>query len=213
MPLAIPKPSSGTYEKCPEGNHVAVCCGIIDLGTHFSEKYGNSQRKVMIEWEISGETKSDGSPYYIDRTYTFSTNELATLRTDLESWRGRKFTDKELTGSVGTERFELSNILGVGCMLNVIHQQKNDKSYANVASIAQMPKLGMPTPPLVARRRCLSLSPGEFDADEMEGLSDYVLSQIKESPEYKSLMTGHAGTNTTASHRAAAELVEADIPF
>jgi hypothetical protein len=212
MPLAIPRPSGGTYEKCPEGNHVAVCCGIADLGTQYSEQYGNSQRKVMIEWEISGETTSDGSPYYVSQTYTFSTNELAKLRIHLESWRGRAFTEKELNGSVGTDRFELSNILGVGCMLNVIHGQKNDKSYANVASIAPMPKLGVPTPPLVAKRRCLSLEPGEFDADEMEGLSDYYLLKIKESPEYKSLMTGHAGT-TTASQRAAAELVEADIPF
>ena len=205
MPLAIPEESSGSYEKCPEGNHVAVCCGIVDLGTQYSEKYEKSQRKIMIEWEVTGETKEDGTPYYIDQFYTFSMNEKSALRNDLESWRGVKFTKDDFG------RFELSNVIGVGCMLNVIHNQTGDKVYANIASIARMPK-GMPTPPLVARRRCLSLEPGEFDADQMDGLRDRILEKIKESPEYKSLMTGHAVT-TTGSQRAAAEIVEADIPF
>jgi hypothetical protein len=206
MPLTIPEESSGSYEKCPEGNHVAVCCGIVDLGTQYSEKYEKSQRKIMIEWEVSGETREDGTPYYIDQFYTFSMNEKSALRKDLESWRGVKFTKEDFG------RFELSNVIGVGCMLNVVHAEAGDKVYANIASIARLPK-GVTAPPLLAKRRCLSLEPGEFDPDEMEGLRDRITEKIKESPEYKSLMTGHAGTTSTASHRAAAELVEADIPF
>jgi len=206
MPLAIPEESSGSYEKCPEGNHVAVCCGIVDLGTQYSEKYEKSQRKVMIEWEIVGDTKSDGTPYYVNREYSFSMNQKADLRNDLESWRGVQFTKEDFG------KFELSNILGVGCMMNVNHEQSGDKVYPKVVSIARMPKT-MPSPPLVAKPRCLSLNPGEFDPDEMEGLWNRVLEKIKESPEYKARITGHAVTTTTASHRAAAELVEADIPF
>jgi hypothetical protein len=206
MPLAIPEESSGSYEKCPEGNHVAVCCSIVDLGTQHSEKYEKNQRKILIEWEISGESKDDGSPFYIDQIYTFSMNEKAALRRDLESWRGVKFSKDDFG------RFELSNVLGVGCMLNVVWAESGDKVYANIASIARLPK-GMVAPPLVARRRCLSLEPGEFDSDEMAGLRDRIIEKIKESPEFQRLVTGRGIEANSKLTQAAAEVAEEEIPF
>lgn len=203
MPLAIPEESSSNYEKCPEGNHVAVCCSIVDLGTQFSEKYEKSQRKILIEWEISGESKEDGTPFYIDQIYTFSMNEKAALRRDLESWRGVKFSKEDFG------RFELSNVLGVGCMLNVVHAESGDKVYANIASIARLPK-GVGAPPLVAKRRCLSLEPGEFDSDQMAGLRDRILEKIKESPEFQRLTTGRV---VDATARVAGGPTEDEIPF
>ena len=204
MPLAIPEESSSSYEKCPEGNHVAACCSIVDLGTQFSEKYEKSQRKILIEWEISGETKEDGTPFYIDQIYTFSMNEKAALRRDLESWRGVKFREEDFG------KFELSNVLGAGCMLNVVHAESGDKVYANIASIARLPK-GMTAPPLVAKKRCLSLEPGEFDSEQMVGLRDRILDKIKESPEFQKLTTGR-GIEAKAAAKAS-EPTEDEIPF
>jgi hypothetical protein len=206
MPLAIPNESSGSYEKCPEGNHVAVCCSIIDLGTQHSEKYNTDQRKILIEWEVSGEAKEDGTPFYIDQIYTFSMNEKAALRRDLESWRGVKFSKEDFG------RFELSNVLGVGCMLNVVWSESGDKVYANIASIARLPK-GMATPDLVARKRCLSLEPGEFDSDEMAGLRDGILAKIKESPEFRKLTTGRGVAAGGQRKQEAEEATEDEIPF
>jgi hypothetical protein len=206
MPLAIPEESSGSYEKCPEGNHVAVCCSIVDLGTQHSEKYEKNQRKILIEWEISGETKEDGTPFYIDQIYTFSMNEKAALRRDLESWRGVKFSKEDFG------RFELSNVLGVGCMLNVVWAESGDKVYANIASIARLPK-GMTAPALIARKRCLSLEPGEFDSDEMAGLRDRIVEKIKESPEFKSLITGRGIEANNRLNQASTEVAEEEIPF
>jgi hypothetical protein len=206
MPLVIPEESSGSYEKCPEGNHVAVCCSIVDLGTQHSEKYNTDQRKILIEWEVSGEVKEDGTPFYIDQIYTFSMNEKAALRRDLESWRGVKFSKEDFG------RFELSNVLGVGCMLNVVWAESGDKVYANIASIARLPK-GMAAPSLIARRRCLSLEPGEFDSDEMSGLREPILAKIKESPEFQRLVTGRGTESNSKFAKAAVEVVEEEIPF
>jgi hypothetical protein len=206
MPLAIPEESSGSYEKCPEGNHVAVCCSIVDLGTQHSEKYNTDQRKILIEWEVSGEVKEDGTPFYIDQIYTFSMNEKAALRRDLESWRGVKFSKEDFG------RFELSNVLGVGCMLNVVWAESGDKVYANIASIARLPK-GMAAPSLIARRRCLSLEPGEFDSDEMAGLREPILAKIKESPEFRKITTGRGIEANNKLHQASAEVAEEEIPF
>jgi hypothetical protein len=201
MPLVIPEPSN--YEKCPEGNHVAVCCSIVDIGTQINEVYNKAQRKILIEWEISQELKEDGTPFYIDQIYTFSMSEKATLRHDLESWRGVKFSKEDFG------RFELSNVLGAGCMLNVVWAESGDKVYANIASIARLPK-GMTAPPLVANRRLLSLDPGEFDSSQMNGLRDRIVEKIKASPEFQRLTTGR-GMEATA--HAAAGPTEDEVPF
>ena len=191
MPLVIPQETSGSYERPPEGNHVAVCCSLIDLGTQHSEKYQNDQRKVMVEWELASETKEDGSPFYIDKIYTFSMNEKARLRQDLESWRGLRFSKDDFG------KFELSALIGKGCMLNIVHDENGDKVYANIASIARLPK-GMNPPPLVKSPRIFSLEPSEYDPDGMVGLRDAIVEKIKSSPEWKKLNTGRGPVQSTA---------------
>jgi hypothetical protein len=199
MPLVIPQESSGSYERPPEGNHVAVCCALVDLGTQHSEKYQNNQRKVLIEWELSNESKEDGSPFYIDKIYTFSMNEKAKLRQDLESWRGVRFSKEDFG------KFELSNLLGKGCMLNIVHDENGDKVYANIASIARLPK-GMAAPTLVKPVRVFSLEPNEYDADAMVGLRDAIVEKIKASPEWAALNTGRPAA-------VQQDTADEDVPF
>lgn len=38
----------------PEDLHLAVCYGIWDIGTQYSERFGRASRKVIIVWEIPG---------------------------------------------------------------------------------------------------------------------------------------------------------------
>lgn len=202
MALTIPEENGGTFERCPEGNHVAVCSALIDQGTQYNETYDKHQRKIWIEWEISGETQEDGSPFYIGKSYTFSMNEKAALRKDLESWRGVKFTPEDFG------KFQLSNVLGVGCMLNVIHNENGGKTYANIASIARLPK-GMGSPAAVKEPACLSLEPGEFDNSVFVTLSEKMQERIMASPEYQTLK-GHKQTEVAPPP---AEPAEDEIPF
>lgn len=184
MPLVVPKDEGGSYERCPEGNHVAVCCGVIDLGTHWEEfegKDGKNRRKIRIIWEISGEAQSDGQPFKMSKTYNLSMNEKATFRKDLESWRGQKFTPEELG------RWEIKRLIAVGCMLNVIHAEgQNGKTYANVAGIARLPK-GMATPPTTDPPLFFSLEPDEFDYSTFDLLTNKTKEEVKNSPEWKEL--------------------------
>jgi len=123
------------------GMHHAVCIGIYDLGTHWNERFNNQAHKVLIMWELPDErieVEKDGNklnlPKAISKQYTLSLHEKSNLRKDLETWRGKQFTQKELDG------FDLKNLLGVNCMLQIIHREKNDKTYANVASIVPLMK-------------------------------------------------------------------------
>ena len=203
MPLVIPQETSGSYERPPEGNHVAVCCSLVDLGTQHSEVYNNNQRKILIEWELAEETKEDGSPFYIDQIYTLSMNEKSTLRKALESWRGVRFAPEDFG------RFELSVLVGKGCMLNVVHTEKGDKVYANIASIARLPK-GMPAPTLRTTPRVFSLEPGEYDPDAMVGLREKIVDKIKSSPEWAKLNTGRgAAVGADSVYEAEGD----DVPF
>lgn len=143
----IAKGNNGNdFKPVPSGAHVGICVLVADMGVQPSAKF-KPQRKVYIRWEIPGEsvewTDKNGNkqtgPMSIGKQYTLSLSEKANLRADLEAWRGKSFTDDELKG------FDLENILGKPCMLGVTHTTKDNKTYANVASIMVIPK-GTPIP-------------------------------------------------------------------
>lgn len=141
MGLLARDSGGGNFEITPAGNHIGVCYMVCDLGDQEVDWQGaiKVMRKVRISWELPGEVMADGRPFSISKKYTLSLSDKANLRKDLESWRGRAFTDSELDG------FDLFNVLGKGCMINVIHETNNGKTYANVASVASLPK-GMNAP-------------------------------------------------------------------
>src|SRR5258708_18184466 len=108
--LIMPKQSE--FVSVPAGSYTAVCYRVIDLGTQFSEFYKKASHKIMISWELD-EKMADGKPYSIHKRYTLSSGKNAALRKDLESWRGKAFTNEEF----GT--FDIGVLIGVGCMIGV----------------------------------------------------------------------------------------------
>jgi hypothetical protein len=186
MALTMPSDESGTFELCPEGNHVAVCASIVDKGTQVVSYAGQpdkNQRKVRISWEIINELRNDGKPFYVSKNYTLSSNEKSNLRKDLESWRGVKFQASDF----GPGGFELKNVLGIGCMINVIHTD-GERVYANIASIARLPK-GMAHPQLHEPPIYFSLEPDEYSPSVFDGLHDKSKEEIMQSPEWQRLQT------------------------
>jgi len=98
----------------------AVCCNVVDLGTHMNIHFGKLQRSVRLTWELSDERNSitiddveKDVPRLIGKKYTLSLSKNSNLRKDLKSWRGRDFTPDEL------KAFDLSSLVGVACLLNV----------------------------------------------------------------------------------------------
>lgn len=150
MPI-IAKDSGGEgFDPMPSGTHVAVCNMVVDLGKQETEYQGEKSMKhqIYVRWETPNERlewadketqeKKEG-PRIIGKTYTLSLHENASLRADLEQWRGRAFTEEEKAG------FDVSKLLGVPCMISVTHRESNGKNYANVAAVTALPK-GMDSP-------------------------------------------------------------------
>jgi len=125
--------SSG-FQEVKAGTYSARCIKVLDLGTQQSNFNGEIswKRQVLIIWEIPSELKEGTTdPLTISKFYTLSLHEKSNLGIDLTSWRGRAFTEKEKQG------FDITKLLGVPCMLNVI---TSDKGKSKVGSLMPLLK-------------------------------------------------------------------------
>ena len=138
--MAIVASKGSSFTPCPAGTFIASCIDVEDLGIVKSEYNGKtkSQHKVNIIWQID-EKRDDGQPFRPRKRYTLSLHEKATLRKDLESWRGRQFTEAELDG------FDLEALLGAPAMICIVQNAVKGQVYANVTAIMKAPK-GMQAP-------------------------------------------------------------------
>lgn len=128
MPIVI---KENQEPSVPPGTYLARCFRIADLGTQVSELYGE-KRKLVISWELPTErieVEGKDLPRSISKFYTLSLNKKATLRQDLECWRGRAFTAEELQG------FELAKVLGTACQLTVVHTEAGKVQVKAVSGI------------------------------------------------------------------------------
>lgn len=149
--------SDKDFPKAPTGTHIARCYQVIDLGHQKITWQGKEkwQPKILISWELLGDEKmDDGRPFSVSNRYTLSLSEKSVLRPMLEAWRGKPFTEEEANG------FDVAKVLGAYCMLTVVHNSTNGKTYANVAGVLAMPK-GMPKPPAVNKDMYFNLDNGD----------------------------------------------------
>jgi hypothetical protein len=130
----IAKKKKTEFTPAPEGLHAAVCCDVVDLGlqqTPWGEKH-----KVEIRWQIEEvNPDNDNKPFLVSKRFTLSLHEKANLRSTLEAWRGRKFTEEELDG------FDLEKLIGAVCQVQIIHNAVDEgQVYANVQAVVPAAK-------------------------------------------------------------------------
>jgi hypothetical protein len=123
------------YSPCPIGVHQAVLVDVVDLGLVDSPRYGK-KFKVRLAWQIADVDPATGQRYSAVKTYNNILNKKSALRGDLEKWRGRPFTEDE------ARHFNLETLLGVPCLLNVVHHtsEQTGATYANVDGVLPLPK-------------------------------------------------------------------------
>lgn len=168
----------------PPGTHCARCYQVIDLGTRTKEWLGRPPRKaheIRVSWELPLEkavfSQDKGEePFAVHKSYTLSLSDKANLRHDLESWRGRAFSEQELDG------FDVSTVLGVPCMITVTHVKKGESTYANVTAVTGIPK-GFTVP--LAVNRPVEFSLESHDEEVFRALPEFLQKIIMESDEWK----------------------------
>ena len=179
MSLIAKEQGGAAISPVEEGTYPATCYALIDNGMQYSEIYNKTSRKFTLMWELEDEFITiDGKdePRVVSKSYTLSLNEKSALRKDLVAWRGKEFTADELSG------FDLTNILGAPCLLNIVHTTKDNRTYANIAGIMKLPK-GMTAPVLVSKKIVFDLE--ESPLEMIDTFPEYMQKRIKESETYK----------------------------
>lgn len=211
MAITATKSEGGNFKKVEAGTYVARCYSMIEIGTIETEFNGEKKKahKVSITWELPTEKavffEAKGEePFAVSKTYTLSMHEKSTLRKDLESWRGKGYTDAE------ARSFDITKLLGQPCILSVIHQPgKTDptKTYVAISSISKLMK-GQECPAQINPTKVLSYD--SFDWTVYNSLSDYMKDKIKTSEEFKQLQE----PATTVAIKADDEITNDDkLPF
>lgn len=189
--MAIIAKSTGSTERtlAPIGNHIARCVRMIHIGTKEETIQGKVKKlnKVKLSWELPDEThvfkeENGAEPFMVSKEYTLSMSDKSNLRKDLESWRGKAFTEKQAA------EFDITVLLGIPCMLNVIHKtSKAGNNYVLVSGVSPLPK----------RVECPDqiIPSFEFNYDEkfsnLEQLDEWTKNKIKETDEYKEKVSGN----------------------
>ena len=212
----IVEDTGGNFERCPPGMHLGRCYRIVDLGTQKSEYMGEVKylHKIMLGWEIHGADETgkalkmmDGRPFAIFKNYTLAWSEKANLRIDLQAWRGKAFTQEEM------RKFDLQNILGAWCMLNIIERQgQNGNTYSNVSSVTPVPSVikqsGLPQ--AINKNEMFNLQ--KPDMAIFETFSENLKTKITSSPEWEKLQGKISTPEPTAPPSTQLDPDE-DIPF
>jgi hypothetical protein len=208
----IAEKKGGNFTPPLPGMHIGRCYRLIDMGTQpksFQGKQTGEARKIMAGFELLGEDRMpDGKPFVLSKSWFLSMHEKASLRKDLESWRGKTFTHEEESA------FDVSKLLGAYCTLNVIEETGQDgNTYTRIASISPMMKgLAKPEP----------VNPNViFDADEpdmalFETFSDKMKDTINACREWRTKRAGgRPATTATGPAPAGGGMsdMDDDIPF
>jgi hypothetical protein len=187
MSTTVSDPGGGDqgYEPIPAGLHHGICYAVYDIGTHWTEFQGHGKwtSLVRIVWELPEVRmvfEKDGKQFNLPKStsqeYTASLHKKANLRKMLESWRGRQFTKEELENG-----FELSRLLGVNCTIQIIHNVKDENTYANIANVL----------PLMDKSKNIGKSENprkhfsfENNEDIPEGTPEWIRTKITQSKEW-----------------------------
>ncbi len=183
MPITA-KESEVKFELVPAGNHVARCYSMIEIGTEESEFQGKKKSlyRVRVTWELPNEKKvfdpaKGEQPFSISKDYTLSMFDQANLRHDLESWRGKAFTEEE------AKSFDITKLIGVPCLLNVVHTvSQKGGTYSKISGVTPLIK-GMTCPAQINPSFVFSYD--TWSDQKFAGLSEYIRKRIEATPEFK----------------------------
>jgi len=103
-------------------------------------------------------------------------NEKATLRKLVEGIIGTALTDKE------AEIFDIEQLLGEACLLNVIHKDSPKGIRANIQGASPLPK-GMTAPDMVNEARSIDVNTAS--QIEIRDLPNFIREKMETSKEYQ----------------------------
>lgn len=215
--MKAPK-SETKRELVPEGNHVSTLYEIVYLGTMETPYFNDDgsvkeQYKVRLTFELPDELREFGPdneklPMVISKECNFSMykgTQTAVLRTIAHALVGQALTDEE------AEAFDIDDLLGKSCMLEVSHEEYEGKKYAKAVGFGSLPK-GVKAPKQVNESRTKSVH--DMTEDEIFELPEFISKKMTSSKEYQERFGGTGKADIEEADKNSNNGVTPDgIPF
>ena len=168
---AIPPMEGGVY--------MAVCVTVADLGDQYSEKFKNTQRKVVFSFDIPSETvEVDGETRLrqLSKRCTFSVSKRGTLNKMLNAWLNANMSEQDLA------ELGLFDFAGKACQIRVTVSE--DGAHNNVEDVMALPK-GMPAPMTDTPIITYDIDEDGFSGEKWEALPGWMRDTIEKSEQYQ----------------------------
>lgn len=130
--------SEKEFRNVQPGSYLARLFSIIDLGHQqtFWNGVAKTQHKIIFNWELFGEDSNgplliNDKPMVVMKKYTLSNHPESSLMIDLKQWSGKEV---ELP-------LDLEKMIGKYALVNIVHNEYQGKTYANIAGMVQVPKM------------------------------------------------------------------------
>lgn len=213
--MLAPKSDYIKRELIPAGTYLARLYSIIEIGTETFEYQGEEKKshKIRLTWELPTELKvfneeKGEQPIVISEEMGFSMHEKATLRSKIvHGMLGTSLTDTEAEG------FDIDNLLGKECLLNIVHKPSKKDSevkYEQINSVSPLMK-GQTCPEQINPNVTLYFS--NWSQELFEKLPEFLRKKIMATPEYQSTI-GVGGDSSSVSNKVTEEAINPeDIPF
>lgn len=133
-----------------------------------------SKPGVWLSWEFPAVLMESGKPFVIGQRYKISTFELSNIAKLIKGW----------TGEVIGAGFSLKDYLGKPGLMNVVHNQSGEKTYANIMTLAPLMR-GMAAPAPVNPLVYFDIEQLKHgDRSQFELTPPFIQKMIQVSPEY-----------------------------
>lgn len=168
---AIPPMEGGVY--------MAVCVTVADLGDQYSEKFKNTQRKVVFSFDIPSETvEVDGETRtrQLSKRCTFSVSKRGTLNKMLNAWLNANMSEQDLA------ELDLFDFAGKACQIRVTVSE--DGAHNNAEDVMALPK-GMPAPMTDTPIITYDIDEDGFSGEKWEALPGWMRDTIEKSEQYQ----------------------------
>lgn len=127
--------SSKPRELCPEGTFQAELARIYYVGTQENKFNPEApQPKIIFVFELDEPMLESDGNHILSTTVTYSLNEKSGLTKLLKPVMGSAYPDKP------GQQLDIDALVGLKVMVTVSHTHKDEKTYANIAGLARLPR-------------------------------------------------------------------------
>jgi hypothetical protein len=134
-PISYNQSSGKPRELCPEGTFQAELIRVYYCGVQ-ENKFNpdQPQPKIIFVFELDEPMLESDGNHILSTTVTYSLNEKSGLTKLFKPVLGSSYPDKP------GQTLDVDAMIGMNVMVTVSHTRKEDRTYANIASLARIPR-------------------------------------------------------------------------